>query len=195
MCVLPYTPDEVTLTLLGLTRMDLVGATPMRGTGCPECGGTGYRGRTAVYEVVDVDAAMRQVLMKEPTEAAISAQARATGVVSLRAAALEKARRGHTTFEEVVRVTHADSTGGNHCPACERSVGADMVVCPWCATPIDQGNCSSCARHLEPQWRVCPWCRTPAAGSVAPGPGPGTWAPGAHPAPGAPGGAPHGAGG
>jgi type IV pilus assembly protein PilB len=104
-CIAPYEPDEVTLSLLGLVAEDLASATPRRGTGCPECGGTGYRGRTAVYEVLDVDGPMRQVLMREPTEAAISAQAQSTGMVTLRAAAIVKALQGATTFEEAVRVT------------------------------------------------------------------------------------------
>jgi type IV pilus assembly protein PilB len=104
-CIAPYEPDEVMLSLLGLVAEDLVSATPRRGTGCPECGGTGYRGRVAVYEVLDVDGPMRQVLMREPTEAAISAQAQSTGMVTLRAAAILKALQGATTFEEAVRVT------------------------------------------------------------------------------------------
>jgi type IV pilus assembly protein PilB len=161
-CSESYQPDDVTLTLLGLTASDLAGASARRGAGCPECGATGYRGRTAVYEVLSVDSAMRQILMKEPTEAAISAQARAAGMVTLRAAAVSKALRGQTTFEEAVRVTHADHAGGNACPVCERPVAQDMVVCPWCAATLDRGHCQNCARNLDPDWRVCPWCRTPA---------------------------------
>jgi type IV pilus assembly protein PilB len=168
-CAAPYVPDDVTLTLLGLRSADLAGATPRRGTGCPECGGTGYRGRTAVYEVLAVDAAMRQVLMHSATEAALSAQARASGMLTLRAAAIVKARRGETTFEEAIRVTHSDQSDGRSCPACERPVEPDMIACPWCAAGLDTGRCHSCARPIEPDWRICPWCRHPAQHAV-PGP-------------------------
>ena len=160
-CAEPYQPDEVTLTLLGLNRAALHGSTPRRGVGCPECGRTGYRGRTAVYEVLVVDGPMRQILMKEPTEAAISAQARSAGMRTLRASALSKARRGLTTFEEVVRVTQADDAGGPACPACQRQVEQGMLACPWCATPLDRGGCTGCARRLAADWKLCPWCRTP----------------------------------
>jgi type IV pilus assembly protein PilB len=172
-CTEPYLPDELTLTLLGLVPADLAGATPRHGSGvgCQDCGGTGYRGRTAVYEVLTVDAPMRQVLMKDPTEAAISAQARAAGMVTLRAAAILKALRGQTTFEEAIRVTHADHAGGKACPVCERPVASDMVVCPWCAATLDRGHCQNCARNLDPDWRICPWCRTPAARQQADRPG------------------------
>lgn len=159
-CKQLYEPDEVTLTVLGLLPEDLAGATPMRGEGCPECGGTGYRGRTAIYEVLVVDAAMRKVLMHETTESAIAAQARSTGMSTLRSSALEKARRGETTYEEAARVTHSDHSGARTCPACDRRVEVDMVICPWCTTSLDRGHCEVCARELDPDWRVCPWCRT-----------------------------------
>jgi type IV pilus assembly protein PilB len=167
-CAESYTPDEITLTGLGLTTAELSGATPLRGAGCAECGKTGYRGRTAVYEVLNVDAAMRQVLIKDPSEAAILAQARAAGMLTLRAAAIEKAHRGETTYEEAVRVTHADHHASHACPACERPVEQDMVVCPWCAATLDRGHCEGCARTLDPDWKICPWCRTPAPGPSYP---------------------------
>jgi type IV pilus assembly protein PilB len=167
-CLEPYQPDELTLAMLGLTRADLAGASPQRGTGCPECGDTGYRGRTAVYEVLEVDAAMRQILITDPSEAAISAQARAAGMATLRAAALDKAMRGLTTFEEAVRVTHSDHAGRHACPACERPVETGMVVCPWCATTLDRGHCRNCAKQLDGDWKICPWCRTPAQPSGPP---------------------------
>jgi type IV pilus assembly protein PilB len=167
-CQAPYVPDDVTLAMLGLLPQDLAGATPMRGVGCAECGGTGYRGRTAIYEVLTVDAAMRKVLLRDANESAIAAQARSQGMATLRASALDKARRGETTFEEVTRVSAADSGGGSRCPACERKVEPDMVVCPWCATTLDRGHCGGCGRELDPDWRICPWCRTPAVVSQPP---------------------------
>jgi type IV pilus assembly protein PilB len=170
-CAEGYIPDEATLTLLGLRIDDILDATPLHGTGCPDCAGTGYRGRTAVYEVLEVDAAMRQVLMKDPSESAVGARARAAGMLTLRAAAIEKARRGETTFEEAVRVTHSDDeVGGHHCTSCERPVTADMVACPWCAATLDRGHCATCSRTLEVDWRICPWCRTPTPGGTTAAP-------------------------
>jgi type IV pilus assembly protein PilB len=162
-CAAPYQPDADTMTLLGLLPQDLADATPLRGAGCPECGGTGYRGRTAVYEVLLVDTVMRQVLMTDPTESAIAAAARAAGMQTLRTSALDKAHQGKTTYEEALRVTHSDHGGSHACPACERKVEADMVVCPWCATSLDRGHCANCGRALDLDWRICPYCRTPTA--------------------------------
>ncbi len=161
-CAAPYLPDRDTLTLLGLHPEDLESATPLRGTGCPECGGTGYKGRTAVYEVLVVDTVIRQVLMNDATESALLTAALASGMQTLRGSALAKARAGKTTFEEALRVTHSDHSGSDSCPACERQVESDMVVCPWCGTNLDRGHCANCARSLEPEWKICPYCRTPA---------------------------------
>jgi type IV pilus assembly protein PilB len=157
-CADGYIPDDGTLALLGLRIDDILDATPLRGTGCPDCGGTGYRGRTAVYEVLEVDDDMRQVLMSSATESAVAAQARAVGMQTLRASALEKARRGETTFEEAVRVTHADTSSGHVCAACERGVQKGMVRCPWCGTGLATDRCVHCERRMEPEWKVCPWC-------------------------------------
>jgi type IV pilus assembly protein PilB len=158
-CAEGYIPDDGTLAVLGLRIDDILDATPLKGVGCPDCAGTGYRGRTAVYEVLQVDAAMRQVLMTSATESAVGAQAKAAGMMTMRAAALAKARRGETTFEEVVRVTHSDHTGGEKCPSCHRGVETGMVACPWCGVGINRGACAACARNVEPEWSTCPWCR------------------------------------
>jgi type IV pilus assembly protein PilB len=118
--------------------------------------------------VLDVDAPMRQVLLKDATEASVAAQARSAGMVTLRASAVEKARAGLTTFEEALRVTHSDHASAETCPTCARSVNRDMVACPWCATSLDRGRCRECTRQLDPDWRICPWCRTPATMTPAP---------------------------
>ncbi len=157
-CREPYVPDRDTLSMLGLGAVDLRGATPVRGTGCPDCGGTGYRGRTAVYEVLEVDAPMRSTLLATPTEHAVGERARAAGLATLRTSALTKAWRGETTFEEAVRVTHSDHQGGLACPSCDRGVDHAMLTCPWCACPLGPDACAACHRPMEPDWKVCPWC-------------------------------------
>jgi type IV pilus assembly protein PilB len=161
-CAAPYLPSPRTLELLGLGMGDLAGATPMQGKGCPDCGESGYRGRTGLFEVLPITAAVRRVLLSTPTEQGLRAAARSADMLPLRASGLAKAARGETTYEEVLRVTHVDAGDGRACRRCERAVAEDMVVCPWCATAIDRGHCAGCTRPLEPEWRVCPWCRTPA---------------------------------
>jgi type IV pilus assembly protein PilB len=162
-CLTDYEPSSRTLSLLGITKAELVDATPKRGKGCAECGGTGYRGRTGVFEVLPITAEMRHVLLTTPTEAAIGAAARAHGMATLRTSALAAAHRGETTYEEVLRATHVDDVSGPRCPSCARVLADDMVACPWDGTAVGQHRCSACDRALDPEWRNCPWCRTAVA--------------------------------
>ena len=162
-CMTDYAPSPRTLSLLGLAESDLEGATPKRGKGCADCGGTGYRGRTGVFEVLPVTAEMRHVLLTTPTESAIGAAARAHGMATLRTSALAAAHRGETTYEEVLRATHIDDVAGPRCPTCARALADDMVCCPWDGTSIGQNRCVKCDRSMDPQWHTCPWCRTAAA--------------------------------
>jgi type IV pilus assembly protein PilB len=159
-CATADTPSPDVLVLLGLTQEDIAGATPMRGRGCQTCGGTGYRGRTAVYEMLPVTALLRSVLLAGGDEHAVAAAARAAGMISLRDNGLLKAHRGETTYEEVLRVTtvdtHTDESA--RCEGCSRSIAPDMVCCPWCSTPVGGSRCRACNRQLEPDWRSCPWC-------------------------------------
>ncbi|HWH28188.1 MAG TPA: ATPase, T2SS/T4P/T4SS family [Mycobacteriales bacterium] len=158
-CAAPYVPSPRTLALLGLSDKDLAEARPMRGKGCAECAGTGYRGRMGVFEVLPVTAQLRQVLLTTPTEAAIGAAARANGMMTLRASALAAAHRGETTYEEVLRATTLDTVSGHRCPSCSRALADDMVCCPIDGTPVNRGRCEGCDRHVEPEWRTCPFCR------------------------------------
>ena len=102
-CAVPDQPDPVLLLALGVDPAVLESATPRRGTGCAECGQTGYRGRVGVFEVLVVDQEMRRVLVSNPTEQAITEAAR--DMPTLFHSALTKAITGETTFDEVLRVS------------------------------------------------------------------------------------------
>jgi type IV pilus assembly protein PilB len=162
-CSVPHRPSDEVLALLGLTEHELVGSAPRVGAGCTNCSGSGYKGRTGIFEVLPVTAGLRAVLLENPTESALSAVAQAEGVATLRMSALSAARRGITTYEEVLRVTHVDAvdpSSGTHCHACTRQVAPDMAFCPWCRTALTRPSCSGCGNRLEPRWQGCPACGT-----------------------------------
>ena len=102
-CAVPDQPDPALLLSLGVDPAVLESATPRRGTGCAECGQTGYRGRVGIFEVLVVDQELRHVLVSNPTEQAITEAAR--DMPTLFHSALAKALAGETTFEEVLRVS------------------------------------------------------------------------------------------
>ncbi len=78
-----------------------------RAVGCDACSGTGYRGRTGIYEVVEVDDNLRGMIHEGASEQKMERYAR-THTPGIRDDGLRKVIEGITTLEEVVRVTHAD---------------------------------------------------------------------------------------
>lgn len=76
--------------------------------GCPKCFNTGYRGRAAIMEVLRVDDAIRELILRQASANEIRAQAVRNGMVTLRAAALERVKEGVTSLEEALLVTSGE---------------------------------------------------------------------------------------
>ena len=71
----------------------------MEGPGCFECGGTGFRGRTAIHELLDLSDRIRELILDRRPTSEIKRLAREEGMTFLRESAVEKARRGITTLQ------------------------------------------------------------------------------------------------
>ena len=104
-CAVRTDPDPYLLASLWVT--DPVGRW-VDAVGCPRCGETGYLGRTAVLETLEVGPEVRRELLNGGDEAAVRLAARAAGVRSMREVAVELARSGGTTLDEVVRAVPDD---------------------------------------------------------------------------------------
>ena len=74
--------------------------------GCPRCGGTGYRGRIGVFEVMSMSEKLRRLAMESSSADDIRAQAESEGMRTMLADGLEKVRAGITSLQELGRVTH-----------------------------------------------------------------------------------------
>jgi general secretion pathway protein E len=110
-CAEPVVPESRELAALRLPPEAAATVTTgayRRGRGCGECRGTGYRGRRAVAEILALDDRLRTLIAQRAPLAEIKAEARRQGTRSLRDAALQLAREGLTTLEEVARVTLQD---------------------------------------------------------------------------------------
>ena len=104
-CKQPYIPPASALEGLGLsTRGKLEDVTFYKGVGCPKCGGSGYRGRTGIHEMMKVDDDLRRLILHKASARDISQAARNHGMRTLLEDALVKAREGIITLEEVLRV-------------------------------------------------------------------------------------------
>jgi type IV pilus assembly protein PilB len=75
------------------------------GAGCFECGNTGFRGRTAIHELLDLSERIREMILDKRPASEIKRVAREDGMTFLRDSAIEKARLGVTTLKEINKVT------------------------------------------------------------------------------------------
>ncbi len=101
-------PAEVDVVLRGVMRGDGVELEhAWRGRGCARCRGTGFRGRTGIYELLLVDAALREEFLVRREANALRALALERGMRPLRADGWRQVAAGVTTPDEVLRVTHA----------------------------------------------------------------------------------------
>ena len=81
-------------------------ASYFRGRGCHDCRGTGFRGRRGIFELLTVDATIKELVLARASDVRLYEAARAGGMISLREECLNLVTRGETTLEEVLRVTH-----------------------------------------------------------------------------------------
>jgi type IV pilus assembly protein PilB len=77
----------------------------MEGAGCFECGGTGFRGRSAIHELLDLSDRIREMILNKRPTSEIKRAAREEGMTFLRESAVDKMRRGVTTLREINKVT------------------------------------------------------------------------------------------
>ena len=105
-CRQAYTPTEEELEDLGIEMEP--GMKLYRGAGCSQCYNSGYRGRTAVFEMLPITHAVRTLIYEQRGRDAIEAELKRpeSGFVSLRDNALRLMRDGVTTGEEVLRIVH-----------------------------------------------------------------------------------------
>jgi type IV pilus assembly protein PilB len=97
-------PPE-TLQSLGLSENEIKGVKVYEGKGCAECNSTGFSGRTGIFEVMPISAEIERMIVSHASSAEIRKQAISEGMLTLRAAALEKLKKGITTMGEVLAVT------------------------------------------------------------------------------------------
>ena len=96
--------DEELLTS-GLNPSEWRDVNFYEGIGCFECGGTGFRGRTAIHELLDLSERIREMILDKRPASEIKRVARDEGMTFLRESAVEKARTGVTTLKEINKVT------------------------------------------------------------------------------------------
>lgn len=117
-CKVPYQPDEATLKRLNLPlgrnfqcfKANTEGIMDAKGNRitCPDCGGIGYRGRTAIFEVLHLDDEMRQALLSGAPTKQVQTIARKKRMTMLIESGIKKFAQGLTSIQEVLRVVQGE---------------------------------------------------------------------------------------
>lgn len=139
--------NEVEMTLYKANQVPNDQISEMREAGklCEKCGGGGYKGRVGVYEVMRVTERVQQLISDGAPTEQIKEAAVEEGMHTLLAYSLNLVKAGHTTLEEVERVTFTDKGLEAELKAKRKSVL----------------SCTSCNAELHHDWLDCPYCLTP----------------------------------
>jgi type IV pilus assembly protein PilB len=108
-CRREVTYTDAELELNGLDPAEWHGFRFAEGSGCIECAGTGYRGRSAIHELLELDDEIREMLLEKRPGSEIRKKAREKGMNFLRDSALQRVRAGVTTLREINKVTFIET--------------------------------------------------------------------------------------
>ena len=159
-CRIAYNPSHEELSRFGLSaaageeviffkanKLDAeqISQAKANGTLCPKCNGVGYKGRVGVYEVMRNSEKLQALINEGANTDRIKEAAVEEGMITILAYSLNLVKEGHTTLEEVERVTFTDSGLEAELKA-KRKSGL---------------TCKTCSAELQPEWLDCPYCMTP----------------------------------
>ena len=102
--------DDETLVASGFDPAEWRDFDFREGAGCIECGGTGYKGRTAIHELLDLTDPIREIILERKPGSEIRRFAQQQGMQFLRESAIDRVRRGLTTLKEINKVTFIEAT-------------------------------------------------------------------------------------
>jgi type IV pilus assembly protein PilB len=158
-CKVQYEPEQAELDFVGWNLYEgdkkiLV----YKANGCEKCN-KGYRGRMGVYEVMQFNDVIRDVVNRNGNKAQIRYAAKQTGMVPLKDYSLKLVRDGYTDLEEVIRVTLTDEGADKLCPSCKNVIEEDFLKCPYCQKNL-RNLCPGCNIEVQDSWDSCPKCGT-----------------------------------
>ncbi len=107
-CKHPASASDQLLEESGLDPAELRDFTFYEGSGCIECNGTGFHGRLAVSELLDLSDRIRELILEKRPASEIRRAAKEEGMTFLRESAMEKVFEGITTLREINKVTFVD---------------------------------------------------------------------------------------
>jgi type IV pilus assembly protein PilB len=152
-CRAQHTARAPELERLGLPPRELRVFAPV---GCDRCDGTGYRGRTGIYELLVVTPRLRERILRRAPADALAEVARGEGMVSMANDAWAKVLSGVTTLQEVAPLLVQGALDAATCPGCNAEVRSSFSACPCCGHALKR-RCG-CGAKLDEGWSHCVRC-------------------------------------
>ncbi len=151
----PLSPQFAALLLsAGVTDFGDIMYVPV---GCDVCQNTGYKGRVGVYEILFVNEQTRSAIRSGGNPDEIRRMARTEGMRLMQEEAIDKAKVGVTSLEEIFRVIPFESIPPVvRCATCKRDVASSFLFCPHCGADrrTDNDNIANTAAAMEREIRV-----------------------------------------
>jgi type IV pilus assembly protein PilB len=107
-CKQPYKPEPAELKMIGMRPEVAASKTFYGPVGCRECGGVGYRGRQGVYELLEMNAIIRDLTFQRSSSLKIREEARKIGMTTLLEDGVRKVLEGKTTIPEILTIAHRE---------------------------------------------------------------------------------------
>jgi type IV pilus assembly protein PilB len=158
-CREPKQMDPEELRAIGLNVQGEDPVIVYRGSGCPHCHGSGYYGRTGLFEVLEVNDSIRELINQGAPDSTIKIAAVDLGMRTLAEDGIEKVLAGVTTLDEVNRVVYLAEENRRLCPHCTCVLAGEFDYCPSCGHFVGD-SCVQCHRKLNTHWGYCPFCGT-----------------------------------
>ncbi len=154
-CKEEYTADNNVLKFLGIDKGG--NKTFYKGKGCDKCNHTGYKGRVGAYEVMKLNDNLRELIARGENSAILKFSAQQSGMKTLLEYSIDLAAKGHTTLDEVIRVTFSSEGMSSLCPGCGKPIGEEFFKCPFCQFELKK-ICPRCNVIIEDDWISCAKC-------------------------------------
>jgi RNA polymerase subunit RPABC4/transcription elongation factor Spt4 len=158
-CREPYALEPTRARQLGLTVSSDEPVVAYKGAGCPHCRNTGYFGRTGLFELLEINDDIRELINQGAPDSTIRLAAIDLGMKTLVEDGLEKVLEGETTLDEVSRVVYVAEENRRLCPYCSTVLAGEFDYCPSCGHFVGD-SCVQCHRRLNSHWSYCPFCGT-----------------------------------
>ena len=107
-CITDYKPTDKELQLAGISEEEAKNINFKKGVGCVHCDNTGYKGRTGIFEMLELNTEIRKLIFEGKNQDIIREKALENGMETLHDAAVAKMKLGLTSIQEVIKLTISD---------------------------------------------------------------------------------------